>query len=278
MRLILGLCALAISGGALSAQTLDATRQTSARNPYAPRLQGADSLHLTRHQAIVEALTRNAQLEIAREQTAQARARRATGISIPDPILTAGYDQLNGPLSFGGAPSRPVSIDLAVPFPTKFRLNSRIGWADIHASESNYRLQQQTIALQASATYDTLLIALKNRDILRETRTLTSDFLNRTQARYEAGTAAKLDVIQAQVSLAQSDNDLIANERDIATAQASLNRTLGRVIGASISPAIHSRCPRRCPTRRRLNRWRSPIGRSCPFCRVNNRARTRRRA
>ena len=236
MRLILGLCALAISGGALSAQTLDATRQTSARNPYAPRLQGADSLHLTRHQAIVEALTRNAQLEIAREQTAQARARRATGISIPDPILTAGYDQLNGPLSFGGAPSRPVSIDLAVPFPTKFRLNSRIGWADIHASESNYRLQQQTIALQASATYDTLLIALKNRDILRETRTLTSDFLNRTQARYEAGTAAKLDVIQAQVSLAQSDNDLIANERDIATAQASLNRTLGRVIGASISP------------------------------------------
>ena len=47
---------------------------------------------------------------------------------------------------------------------------------------------------------------------------------------------AKLDVIQARVSLAQSDNDLIANERDIATAQASLNRTLGRIIGAPIAP------------------------------------------
>jgi cobalt-zinc-cadmium efflux system outer membrane protein len=240
MRLILGLCALAISGGALSAQTLDATRQTSVRNPITPRppaaAQVADSLHLTRHQAIVEALTRNAQLEIAREQTEQARARRVTAVAIPDPTLTAGFDQLTSPITFGGAPSRPVGLAFVSPFPTKYRVNGRIGSADIRASESNYRLQQQTVALQASATYDSLLSALKHRDILRETRVLASDFLNRTQSRFEAGTVAKLDVIQARVSLAQSDNDLIANERDIATAQASLNRTLGRIIGAPIAP------------------------------------------
>lgn len=217
MRLILGLCALATTGSVA-------------------RAQATDSLRLTRHQAIAEALTRNAQLEIAREQTAQARARRVTGIAIPDPTLSAAYDQLTGPLTLGAAGARPVAVELAVPFPTKFRLNSRIGYADIHASESNYRLQQQTVALQASSTYDSLLVALRHRDILRETRTLASDFLKRTQSRYEGGTAAKLDVIQAQVSLAQSDNDLIANERDIATAQASLNRTLGRIIGAPISP------------------------------------------
>jgi len=215
MRLILGLCALATLGGVAHAQ---------------------DSLRLTRRQAIAEALTRNAQLEIAREQTAQARARRVSAIAIPDPVLTAAYDQITGPFTFGGAPARPVTIDLSVPFPTKFRLNGRIGTADIRASESNYKLQQQTVALQASSTYDSLLVALKHRDILRETRTLASDFLKRTQSRFDAGTAARLDVIQAQVSVAQSDNDLIANERDILTAQASLNRTLGRVIGAPIAP------------------------------------------
>src|SRR4051812_12617672 len=187
MRLILGLCALAGYGSVARGQAID-------------------SLRLTRRQAIAEALTRNAQLEIAREQTAQARARRVTAIAVPDPQLTAAYDQLTGPLTFGRAGARPVGIELDVPFPTKFRLNNRIGWSDIRASESNYRLQQQTVALQASATYDSLLVALMHRDILRETRTLANDFLNRTQARYEAGTAAKLDVIQAQVSLAQSDN------------------------------------------------------------------------
>jgi outer membrane protein, heavy metal efflux system len=251
MRLFIGLCALASTASATWAQTTGTTRPGSAPNATSPRsaagAQRTDSLRLSRRQAIAEALVRNAQLEIAREQTAQARARRVTAISIPDPALTAAYDQLTGPLTLGAAGSRPVAMELDVPFPTKFRLNNRIGWADIHASESNYRLQQQTVALQASSTYDSLLVALKHRDILVETRALASDFLKRTQARYEGGTAAKLDVIQAQVSVAQSDNDLIANERDIATAQASLNRTLGRVIGASISPTDSLEMPAPLP-------------------------------
>lgn len=239
MRLKIGLYALAAFGSAASAQTpgiRPAPSRTTTNTAAAQ--QGGDSLRLTRRQAIAEALNRNAQLEIAREQTAQARARRVTAIAVPDPTLTAGYDALTGPFTFGApGATKPVQLDLAIPFPTKFRLNNKIGWADVHASESNYRLQQQTVALQASSTYDSLLVALRQRDILRESRSLAADFLKRTQARYDAGTAAKLDVIQAQVAVAQSDNDLIGNERDIATAQASLNRTLGRIIGAAIIPA-----------------------------------------
>jgi outer membrane protein TolC len=90
--------------------------------------------------------------------------------------------------------------------------------------------------LQASSTYDSLLVSLMHRDNLREALTLANDFLVRTQARFNAGTAARLDVVQAQLSVAQAQNDLIANERDLANAQASLNRILGRVIGAPISP------------------------------------------
>src|SRR5207249_10355123 len=40
----------------------------------------------------------------------------------------------------------------------------------------------------------------------------------------------------AQVDLAQAENQLIANELDIANAQAALNRLIGRVIGAPIAP------------------------------------------
>ena len=239
MRLTIGLCALTAFGSATSAQTPSATRPAPSRTANANQsAPGGDSLRLSRRQAIAEALNRNAQLEIAREQTAQARARRVTAIAVPDPALSAGYDGLNGPFTFGApGTSRPVQLDLDIPFPTKFRLNNKIGWADIRANESNYRLQQQTVALQASSTYDSLLVALRQREILRESRALAADFLKRTQARFDAGTAAKLDVIQAQVAVAQSENDLIANERDIATAQAALNRTLGRIIGAAIIPS-----------------------------------------
>src|SRR4051812_30584700 len=165
MRLILGLCALAGYGSVARGQAID-------------------SLRLSRRQAIAEALTRNAQLEIAREQIAEARARRVTAIALPDPSLSAAFDQAAGPFTFGSAGARPVGLGLSVPFPDKFRLNNRIGLADIRASESNSRLQQQTVALQASSTYDSLLVALKHRGNLREARDLANDFLKRTQIRF----------------------------------------------------------------------------------------------
>ncbi len=232
MRLLLGVCALAVTSSAALAQAVRTN---------------TDSLHLSRRQAIAEALTRNAQLAAAREQVSEARARRISAIAVPDPVFTAGFDQATNPFAFRGAPSRPVSLALDILFPDKFRLNSKAGWADIHASESNLRLQQQTIANQTSSTYDSLLVALMHRANLREALDLSNDFLKRTQIRYDAGTAAKLDVIQAQVGVAQASTDLIGNERDIANAQASLNRTLGRVVGAAIAPTDSLEMPSSLP-------------------------------
>jgi cobalt-zinc-cadmium efflux system outer membrane protein len=198
--------------------------------------QPSDSIRLSRQQAITQALAHNAQLAIAHEQTEQARAAGVSGSAIPDPYLSAAIDQASNPIAFSGAQSRPVSIGFDVPFPDKFRLNNRIGRAGVAASESNYRLQQQSVALQTSSTYDSLLAALIHRDNLTEALTLANDFLTRTQARFNAGTAARLDVIQAQLGVAQAQNDIIGNERDLANAQASLNRVLGMQIGMPIAP------------------------------------------
>lgn len=223
MRFHVALCALVALGEAASAQQPGAG-------------QSIDSLRLTRRQAIAEALAHNPQIEVARQQTAQSRARRVQAIAVPDPALTASYDAATRPLGFGSAGERNVAVDMLIPFPTKFWLRNRVARADIGSFESNYRLQTQVIAAQTSQQYDSLLVARKHRDVLIEGRRLSADFLKRTQARYNAGTAAKLDVIKAQVDLAQADNDLIANELDIANAQAALNRFIGRVIGAPIAP------------------------------------------
>ena len=201
-----------------------------------PGSQGTDSLHLSRRQAIAEALTRNAQLEIAREQTAQARARRVTAIAIPDPTLTAAFDQAAG-RSRSAAPvaarrARPHhSLPRQVPAQQPDREGGhRRERVELSAAAADGRARRRRRPTTRCSPRSSIASICARR------ATLAADFLKKTQARYEAGTAAKLDVIQAQVGLAQSDNDLIANERDIATAQASLNRTLGRVIGAPISP------------------------------------------
>jgi cobalt-zinc-cadmium efflux system outer membrane protein len=245
MRLITGVCVLAAMASTAPAQVPIRQGSTPAGIASAGLAQTIDSLHLSRRQAIADALVHNAQLEAAREQTAEARARRVQDVAIPDPAFTADYATVPGP--FGNTPSKPVGVGLDVPFPDKFRLNNRIGLADIRNSEQNYRLQQQTIALQASSTYDSLLVALRHRGILNDALGLANDFLKRTQARYNAGSAARLDVIQAQVGVAQAQNDLIGNERDVAAAQASLSRTLGRVGGLPIQPTDSLTMPASLP-------------------------------
>ncbi|AHG91301.1 outer membrane efflux protein [Gemmatirosa kalamazoonensis] len=241
MRVVLGLSALAALGRPARAQT--APRPPAGPPPNAsasalPSVAAGDSLRLTRRQAIAEALRNNPLIEVAREQTAQSRARRVTATAIPDPAFTASIDQQPQLFNLGRAAGqeRNVGIGLDVPFPSRIRLAGRVATSDVRASESNAQLQSQLVAVGASAAYDSLLVARRIRDILIENVTLASDFLKRTQARYDAGTVPKLDVIRAQTDLAQARTDLIGSERDVANAQASLNRALGRVIGAPIAP------------------------------------------
>ena len=194
----------------------------------------ADTLRLTRHQAIARALIANPQLDIAREQTEQVRAQRIEGISLPDPSLSASWDSLPGPFRLGRASSRMMSVGFTVPFPDKIRLRNTIGLSNLRSSEEQYRLASQQIAAQAGCSYDSVLVTRLHRRDLTEARRLAEDFLKRTQARFNAGTVARLDVIKAQVDLAQADNDLIANARDVANAEAALNRVLGRPLALPV--------------------------------------------
>jgi outer membrane protein TolC len=217
--------ALALVAGAASAQQpSQSARQASA----------GDTLRLTRRQAIATTLLASPQIEIAREQTLQVRAQRVEGIAIPDPVFALAYDSLSGPLRLGQSTARPATLAFAIPFPDKFRLRNRIGVENIHTSEAQFRLLQQAITSQAARTYDSVLVTRLHRRDLTDARDLAADFLKKTQARFDAGTVARLDVIKAQVDLAQSENDLIGNTRDVANAEAAMNRLLGRPLGLPI--------------------------------------------
>src|SRR5690242_7299220 len=193
-----------------------------------------DSIALTRAAAIGAALARNPQLDVAREQAAQARARRTQAVAIPDPTATASLDDQPGFLQLGRAQSRNVVVGLDVPFPDKFRLRNRIASADVRSADLSIESVRQSLVAATSAAYDTLLVANRHHAIVTMSRDLAADFLKKTQARYEGGTAAKLDVIRAQVALAQAENDLIGTARDIQTASDALDRLIGQPIGTPV--------------------------------------------
>jgi outer membrane protein TolC len=206
-----------------------------------------DSLALTRGAAIAAALANNPQLDVAREQTAQFKARRTEATAIPDPGLTASLDDQPGFFQLGQAQSKNVVVGLAVPFPDKFRLRNRIATEDVRSADLSYQSLRQQLAAQTSASYDALLVANRHHAIVSTSRELAADFLKKTQARFEGGTAAKLDVIRAQVSLAQAENDLIGTARDIQTASDALDRLIGRPIGVPIAPTDSLEVPPAIP-------------------------------
>ncbi len=225
MRTSLWVSALVCIASAASAQQ---------RVPDGRSVPAADTLRLTRDQAIARALLTNPELDVARQQKAEVQAQRVEGMAIPDPIFSAAYDSMPSLAGFGPDVSKPMSLSLVIPFPDKIRLQSRIGTANVDAAQNQLTLTQQTVAAATSEAYDAVLVADMYRRDYQQADSLARAFLQRTQARFNAGTVPRLDVVKAQVDLASAQNDLIANARDVETAESALNRLIGRALGAPL--------------------------------------------
>ncbi len=279
MRQLLAIVALAISARAASGQqpghagppTVGAPAAADSvggapppdcvrrdTTPAAPRPSGAaapppaDSLCLSRREAIALALASNPQLQVAQALTAQARARRVEAVAIPDPDFGVSFEQSSGIFGAGGGAARVVGATLTVPFPDKFRLRGKVGTADVKSAEYDAALTRQTIASATSQVYDSLLAALRRQRDRREGKALAEDFARKTEARFNAGTTARLDVIKARVDVAQAGNELITSDRDIINARAALNRLLGRPLGAAVGAADSLGVPPPLPELARL--------------------------
>jgi cobalt-zinc-cadmium efflux system outer membrane protein len=206
----------------------------SAGSPGGVTTSRADSLRLSKADAIALTLANNPQLEIARQQTNQLRAARVTAVAIPDPSVSASLDNQSGFFKSGSGGEKNVAAGISIPFPDKFRLLNKAATSDVRSAESLYLALRHDLAAQASQAYDGLLVALRHREDIRESKQLAEDFLKRTESRFNGGMVPRLDVIKARVDVAQATNDLISSERDISTAQAALDRLMGRPLGLPI--------------------------------------------
>jgi cobalt-zinc-cadmium efflux system outer membrane protein len=239
---VLAATALAVAGSVCIGPPLLQAQIPAAARP----------LVLTRAQAIDTALARNPTLTAAREQVAQAQARVTQATALPDFDVSYGFSDQTSLFGLGGAGSHDLGVGWTLPFPDKIRLRGRVAGSDVAAARFALLQLRQTIASATAQSYDSLLVALQHRGDLQETVRVSEDFLARTQARFDAGAVPKLDVIRAQVDLAQARNDLIAAERDVATARAGINRLLGRVLGAPVEAADTLAVPDSLPALERL--------------------------
>ncbi|MEO8505137.1 MAG: TolC family protein [Acidobacteriota bacterium] len=190
---------------------------------------------LSRADAIQEALAHHPALLASREQIEQARAQVVQATALADPSLSATTLGQTKALRVGSRAEVDLALGLTLPFPGRTGLRRSVATADLHSAELALTQLQQQIASQAVEAYDGLLVAMRHAEDLEQSKQFAADFLDKTRARFAGGTVAKVDVLKAQVDLAQAQNDLIANQRDTASARATLNRLLGRPGGTPLT-------------------------------------------
>jgi cobalt-zinc-cadmium efflux system outer membrane protein len=205
-----------------------------AQDPAAGGQGPVETLRTSRQRAVEIALAANPLIVAAQEQVEQARARVAEATALPDAALATTLEEEKSFLRPRTATSKDIGLALTIPFPEKLRLSGRIARAALRSAELSLAQLRQQLTADTSQAYDGFLVALRHQDDLHEAKALSLDFLAKTEARYRAGTVARLDVVRARVDAAQAENDLIANQRAIATARANLNRLLARPLGAPV--------------------------------------------
>lgn len=204
-----------------------------AQQPSSPT---TDTLRLTRVDAVARASLANPTVAIAAAQIRAARARRTQAGALPDPIGSATWEQGRGLFGAGEPTTRAVGVTLTLPFPEKLRLQRRAATADLQSSEADSLLQSQVIATLTSQAYDGLIAARHRLRDLTELAALADSFAAQARRRLDAGTAAQLDVVRADVDAGKARTDLLSARRDVQMAATSLNRLLDRPLDAPLVP------------------------------------------
>lgn len=183
----------------------------------APATISAQTVELSRADAISDALNRGALLGVASADTALANAALTAARVLPNPSLTANYSR--------DTPHYHASFDIPIDFPMLRSLRIRASKSGVQAARLRYQFNRAMIAMEADTTY-TRAVAARQRSLLSRRTALDADTLLRmAERRRDAGDASEMDVELARVNSGQLAN--VAADDSLAMVSALLDlRTL----------------------------------------------------
>ncbi len=190
-----------------------------------------------------EALERNPEILAAQKRYEAARQRPAQASSLPDPMLSVGYNSTGNPLPGAGIGTDPVanagfSITQPLPWPGKRKLRGDIAEREADAGLEEYRGVELSVVSRAKQAYYRLRNAYVSVEILCRNRDLLQKFLRITEARYSVGKAAQQDVFKAQAQLSIIETRMERLRQEISSRKAEINSLLNRAPDAAMGEPV----------------------------------------
>lgn len=184
---------------------------------------------------IAEALSKNPEIIAARKKLEAARQRPAQASSLPDPMFSAGYASVGGPLPGQGLGSDPVAnigfmVSQQFYAPGKRKLRGAIALKEASEVEQDYYAAQLSVATRVKSAYHGLYHTHEKLGILERTRALLERMMKVTEARYAVAKAAQQDILKAQTQLTLLEAQVEKAQLELRSRQAELNVLLVRPI------------------------------------------------
>jgi outer membrane protein TolC len=189
---------------------------------------------------IEEAVANSPEIAAARARYDAALQRPAQERSLPDPMISAGWNASGNPLPGAGLGTEPTSnIGLMVrqefPYPGKRDLRASMAGKEADAAQQDVAAARLSVVSRLKQAYFRLAYTYAAQDVLRRNRELLETLLKVSEARYGVGGAAQQDVFkgQAELTVVELQEERLMQERRAAEAQvnALLNRAPGAPVG-----------------------------------------------
>ncbi len=134
-------------------------------------------------------------------------------------------------------PHQVASVALPLELGGKRARRVDLANATLARTTAEIAVQALDIRRQVRVAYFDLVAATNRTRVTGELRSFAERTRNAARDRFESGAAPRLEALQAELALAQADNEQEAAQGRLAAARASLNTLIGRAPDAPAEPA-----------------------------------------
>ncbi len=194
---------------------------------------GAQTARLSLDDVVAEALARNPDIAAVERQYDAARQRPVQERSLPDPMVSAGYNANGNPLPGAGLGTEPTAnigfmVSQQLPYPGKLDLRASMASREADAMRQQIEAARLNVTARVKQSYYRLSYTYAIDEVLTRNRDLLSTLLKVSESRYTVGEAAQQDVIKAQTQISILDLRLERVGQERATREGELNALLAR--------------------------------------------------